>query len=91
MGAVPFSLLLTSDWPPSSVVAVFSGVTDPGLAFGIPGHVLLLPEGLLPGFFLDPPACAVSEHGKHRYQGETAFPFILQNLTAVRTVYFSQM
>src|SRR3984893_18558992 len=31
-------------------------------------------------FFLDPPACAVSERGKHRYKGETAFPFILQNL-----------
>jgi hypothetical protein len=31
-------------------------------------------------FFLDPPACAVSEGGKHRYRGETAFPFILQNL-----------
>ena len=31
-------------------------------------------------FFLDPPACGVSERGKHRYRGETAFPFILQNL-----------
>ena len=31
-------------------------------------------------FFLDPPACAVGELGKHRYRGETAFPFILQNL-----------
>jgi hypothetical protein len=31
-------------------------------------------------FFLDPPACAVSESGKHRYRGETGFPFILQNL-----------
>ncbi len=31
-------------------------------------------------FFLDPPACAVSEGGKHRYRGETGFPFILQNL-----------
>lgn len=32
------------------------------------------------GFFLDPPACAVGE-GKHRsYRGETAFPFILQNV-----------
>jgi hypothetical protein len=29
-------------------------------------------------FFLDPPACAVGE-GRHRYRGETAFPFILQN------------
>jgi hypothetical protein len=31
-------------------------------------------------FFLDPPACAVSEPGKRRYRGETKFPFILQNL-----------
>lgn len=31
-------------------------------------------------FFLDPPACAVSESGKRGYRGETAFPFILQNL-----------
>src|SRR5258707_2262126 len=31
-------------------------------------------------FFLDPPGCAVSEGGKHCYRGETAFPFILQNL-----------
>ena len=30
-------------------------------------------------FFLDPPACAVSE-GNRKYKGETAFPFILQNL-----------
>lgn len=31
-------------------------------------------------FFLDPAACAVDEGGRHRYKGETAFPFILQNL-----------
>src|SRR5438445_186264 len=31
-------------------------------------------------FFLDPPACAVSESGKRSYQGETSFPFILQNI-----------
>jgi hypothetical protein len=30
-------------------------------------------------FFLDPPACAVSE-GRRGYRGETAFPFILQNV-----------
>ena len=30
-------------------------------------------------FFLDPPACAVGE-GRQSYRGETAFPFILQNL-----------
>ena len=31
-------------------------------------------------FFLDPPACAVSESGKRNYRGETSFPFILQNV-----------
>ena len=31
-------------------------------------------------FFLDPPACAVSESGKRSYKGETSFPFILQNI-----------
>jgi hypothetical protein len=30
-------------------------------------------------FFLDPPACAVGE-SRHSYRGETAFPFVLQNL-----------
>src|SRR5215471_11937866 len=30
-------------------------------------------------FFLDPPACAVGE-GRHSYRGETAFPFVLQNV-----------
>jgi hypothetical protein len=31
-------------------------------------------------FFLDPAACAVSEGRRRKYRGETAFPFILQNL-----------
>jgi hypothetical protein len=31
-------------------------------------------------FFLDPPACAVSENSSRNYRGETAFPFILQNI-----------
>ncbi len=31
-------------------------------------------------FFLDPPACAVSESGSRNYRGETSFPFILQNV-----------
>jgi hypothetical protein len=30
-------------------------------------------------FFLDPPACAVGE-SRRSYRGETAFPFVLQNL-----------
>src|SRR5215470_9701924 len=31
-------------------------------------------------FFLDPPACAVGERAGRHYRGETAFPFILQNI-----------
>ncbi len=31
-------------------------------------------------FFLDPPSCAVGEPRGHSYNGETRFPFILQNL-----------
>jgi hypothetical protein len=31
-------------------------------------------------FFLDPPACAVGEPANRKYQGETKFPFILQNV-----------
>lgn len=31
-------------------------------------------------YFMDPPACAVGEFRGDRYKGETAFPFILQNL-----------
>jgi hypothetical protein len=31
-------------------------------------------------YFLDPPACAVSEFRGTGYRGETAFPFVLQNL-----------
>jgi hypothetical protein len=31
-------------------------------------------------FFLDPPACTVSEPAGRRYKGETAFPLILQNV-----------
>lgn len=30
-------------------------------------------------FFFDPPACAVGEP-RHKYSGETKFPFILQNI-----------
>src|SRR6266700_4429314 len=31
-------------------------------------------------FFMDPPACAVAESSRRHYRGETAFPFILQNV-----------
>ena len=37
-------------------------------------------KALYRAFLWDPPACAVSESGKRNYKGETAFPFILQNI-----------
>jgi hypothetical protein len=37
-------------------------------------------KALYRAFLLDPPACAVGESGKRNYKGETAFPFILQNV-----------
>src|SRR5579859_6306496 len=37
-------------------------------------------KALYRAFLLDPPACAVGEAGKRNYKGETAFPFILQNV-----------
>ena len=37
-------------------------------------------KALYRAFLLDPPACAVSESGNRNYKGETAFPFILQNI-----------
>ena len=37
-------------------------------------------KALYRAFLLDPPACAVSESAKRDYKGETAFPFILQNI-----------
>ncbi len=30
-------------------------------------------------YFMDPPGCAVGDHKGHKYGGENAFPFILQN------------
>jgi hypothetical protein len=64
----------------------------PGLPFS-PAFLILLPPVLFRAtcyyyrkayyrsYFLDPPACAVSELNKGKgYRGETAFPFVLQNL-----------
>lgn len=70
-----YSPLITVDWLPFS-----------------PAFLILLPPVLFRAtcyyyrkayyrsFFLDPPACAVSESRASGYRGETAFPFVLQNL-----------
>lgn len=31
-------------------------------------------------YFLDPPGCAVGHYGGHKYEGETNFPLVLQNV-----------
>src|SRR4029453_13244352 len=67
-------------------------ITWPGMSFS-PAFLILLPPVLFRAtcyyyrkayyrsYFLDPPAWAVSElGGKKGYRGETAFPFVLQNL-----------
>ena len=67
-------------------------ISIPGLPFS-PAFLILLPPVLFRAtcyyyrkayyrsYFLDPPACAVAElGGKKGYRGETAFPFVLQNL-----------
>ena len=63
----------------------------PWLPF-LPSFLILLPPVLFRAtcyyyrkayyrsFFLDPPACAVTEPARRHYRGEAAFPFILQNL-----------
>src|SRR5262249_3078985 len=70
-----YSPLITVDWFPFS-----------------PAFLILLPPVLFRAtcyyyrkayyrsYFLDPPACAVSEFRGGGYRGETAFPFVLQNL-----------
>ena len=70
-----YSPLISIDWLPFS-----------------PAFLILLPPVLFRAtcyyyrkayyrsFFLDPPACAVSEFRRTHYRGETAFPFVLQNL-----------
>jgi hypothetical protein len=54
------------------------------LVFGAPGGFRLTcyyyRKAYYRGFFQDPPACAVSEGSHRKYRGETAFPFILQNV-----------
>jgi len=45
MGAVHLSVLFAPHRSSSSLVAVLSSAADPGIPFGIPRHLLLLPQG----------------------------------------------
>ena len=61
------------------LVAAVGGADHPDLPAGLPDDLLLLPQGLLPVFWLSPPACAVAEPHK-AYSGETRLPLILNNI-----------
>ncbi len=61
-------------WPFSPAILILAG------PLGFRATCYYYRKAYYRAFFLDPPACAVSEGGKHSYRGETAFPFILQNV-----------
>ena len=61
-------------WPFSPAILIL------GAPLGFRATCYYYRQAYYRAFFLDPPACAVGESRPHRYRGETAFPFILQNL-----------
>lgn len=60
-------------WPFSPAILILAG------PLGFRATCYYYRKAYYRAFFLDPPACAVSEK-KGNYKGETRFPFILQNL-----------
>jgi len=64
-------------WLPSFVTPAMLILAGP---LGFRATCYYYRKALYRAFLLDPPACAVSESGKRDYKGETAFPFILQNV-----------
>jgi hypothetical protein len=61
-------------WPFSPAILILAG------PLGFRTSCYYYRKAIYRGFLLDPPACAVSESGGRKYRGETAFPFILQNV-----------
>jgi hypothetical protein len=61
-------------WPFSPAILILGG------PLGFRATCYYYRKAYYRAFFLDPPACAVSEARPHRYRGETSFPLILQNL-----------
>ena len=61
-------------WPFSPAILILGG------PLGFRATCYYYRKAYYRAFFLDPPACAVSESSGRKYRGETAFPFILQNL-----------
>ena len=60
-------------WPFSPAILILAG------PLGFRATCYYYRKAYYRAFFLDPPACAVAE-GRRGYRGETAFPFVLQNL-----------
>ena len=67
-------LIQTRWWPFSPAILILGG------PLGFRATCYYYRKAYYRAFFLDPPACAVSESRSHRYRGEAAFPLILQNL-----------
>src|SRR5271156_1433719 len=62
-------------WPFSPAILILGG------PLGFRATCYYYRKAYYRAFFPDPPACTVSEPGwRKNYRGETAFPFILQNL-----------
>src|SRR5260370_6463985 len=61
-------------WPYSPAFLILAG------PLGFRATCYYYRKALYRAFLLDPPACAVGEPTRNNYRGETAFPFILQNV-----------
>lgn len=61
-------------WPLSPALLILAG------PLGFRATCYYYRKAYYRAFFLDPPACAVGEPANRKYKGETAFPFILQNI-----------
>ena len=70
-----YSPLFTPDWWPLSPALLILWAP-----LGFRATCYYYRKAYYRAFFLDPPACAVSEARGHSYRGEAAFPFILQNV-----------
>ena len=70
-----YSPLITADWMPVSPSLL---IIMPPILFRATCYYYR--KAYYRSYFLDPPACAVGELRAGRYRGETAFPFVLQNL-----------
>jgi len=61
-------------WPFSPAILILGG------PLGFRATCYYYRKALYRAFLFDPPACAVGEPSGRKYSGETAFPFVLQNL-----------